>query len=168
MASGAQVVQILEIWPPATLFAVLGRRAGGSTPVEGVNIWQFDAATIWYLDFLCYLSGYGGSGLTLTLPWTAATATTGVTRWGAAVHRLLAGTDDIDVSHTYDYNVLDATAPGTSGMVLYSAITFTDGADMDSWANGELAIIRVRREANHANDTMAGNAELWALLGKET
>ena len=71
-------------------------------------------------------------------------------------------------AHTYDYNVLDATAPGTSGFVLYSTLAFTNGADMDSWANGELAIVRVRREANHANDTAAGNSELWGLLGIET
>lgn len=168
MASGDPVVIVHEVLPPATLFAQLARRPGGSTPVEGANIWGFDAATIWYLDFLCSLRGYGGAGLTFTLPWMAATATSGVTRWGTAVRRLQAGTDDIDASHTYDFNVLDATAPGTSGFTLYSEIAHTDGADMDSWANGELAIVRVRREANHANDTMAGNAQLWTLLGRET
>lgn len=162
------MVQIVEVWPPTTLFAVLTRRAGGSTPIEGVNVWAFDAATIWYLDFLCVLRGYGGGGLTFTLPWTAATATTGVTRWGIAIRRMAAGTDDIDTAHTYDFNVLDATAPATAGFVLYSDITFTNGTDMDSWATNELAIVRVRREANHANDTQAGNSELWGLFGRET
>lgn len=133
-----------------------------------MTVWAFDAATIWYLDFLCVLRGYAGGGLTFNLPWTAATATSGVTRWGLAIHRLAAGVDDVDAAHTYDYNVLDATAPATAGFVLYSTITFTNGVDMDSWANNELAIIRVRREANHANDTMAGNAELWTILGRET
>jgi hypothetical protein len=147
---------------------VLTRRAGGSTPAEGVNVWAFDAATIWYLDFLCALRGYGGGGLTFTLPWTAASAITGVTRWGIAVRRLGAGLDDIDTAHTYDFNVLDATAPATAGFLAYSTITFTNGADMDSWADGELAIVRVRREANHANDTQAGNSELWTLIGRET
>lgn len=168
MATGEPVVSVKAIYPPATLFAFIARRAGGSTPVEGVNVWQFDATTIWYLDFLCTLRGYGGGGLTFTLPWMAATATTGVTRWGLAVRRLLAGTDDIDASHTYDYNVLDATAPGTSGFTLYSEIAFTNGADMDSWADGESAIVRVRREASHANDSMAGFAQLLHLVGRET
>ena len=168
MASGDSVLSVLEILPPQTLYAVLTRRAGGSTPAEGVNVWAFDAATIWYLDWLCVLHGYDGGGLTFTLPWTAATAVTGVTRWGIAIRRLAAGTDDIDTSHTYDFNVLDATAPGTAGFPLYSTISFTDGADMDSWADGELAIVRVRREANHANDTMAGNSEIWTLFGRET
>lgn len=141
---------------------------GGSSPAEGNNVWAFDAATIWYLDFLCALRGYGGGGLTFTLPWTAATATSGVTRWGVAVRALVAGTDDIDTAHTYVYTALDATAPATSGFVLYSDIAVTNGANMDNWTNGQLAIVRVRREANHANDTMTGNSELWALLGKET
>jgi hypothetical protein len=169
MASGDPVVSVLNVLPPTTLFAVLTRRVGGSAPAEGVNVWAFDAATIWYIDFLCALRGYGGSGLTFTIPWTAATAVTGVTRWGIAIRRMAAGVDDIDTAHTYDFNVLDATAPATSGFVLYSDLTFTNGVDMDSWANNELAIVRVRREANHANDTMAGNSELWdSILGRET
>src|SRR5262245_28304520 len=168
MASGDAVLQVVDVWVPTSLFAVLTRRTGGSTPAEGVNVWSFDAATIWYLDFLCVLRGYGGGGLTFTVPWTAATATTGVTRWGIGIRRLAAGTDDIDASHTYDYNDVDATAPGTSGFPLYTDLAFTDGADMDSWANGELALVRVRRNATHTNDSMAGNSELWSILGRET
>lgn len=166
MASGDSVVSVVEIWPPTTLFAVLTRRVGASAPAEGANVWAFDAATTWYLDFLCVLRGYGGGGLTFTLPWTAATATSGTVIWGIGIRRLLASTDDIDVAHTYDYNASSAdTAPATSGTLLYSSIVFTNGADMDSWADGELAIVRVRRDIA---DTMAGNAELWTLIGRET
>lgn len=155
---------------PTTNFAILSRRVGGSSPAEGNNVWAFQPSTNdWVLDFLCYLRGYGGGGLTFTLPWTAATATSGVTRWGVAVRALVGGTDDIDTAHTYVYTALDATAPATSGFVLYSDIAVTNGANMDNWANGQLAIVRVRREANHANDTMVGNSELWGtILGRET
>jgi len=168
MASGDAVLSVLEVWPPTTIFAVLTRRVGGSTPAEGVNVWAFDAATIWYLDFLCLLRGYGGAGLTVTLPWMGATATTGVTRWGVAIRRLQAGVDDLDTAHTYSFTTVDATAPGTSGFPLYTDIAVTNGANMDNWANNELAIIRVRREANHANDTMTGDSHLFGLLGRET
>jgi hypothetical protein len=167
MASGDSVVQVLEILPTGTLSAGLTRRGASSTPGEGLLVWGFDAATIWYLDFLCVLRGYGGGGLTFTLPWMAASATSGVTRWGIAIRRLLEG-EDWDLAHTYDYNVLDATAPATAGFPLYSLVTFTDGADMDNWANNELAIVRTRREANHANDTMSGDAQLIHLYGRET
>lgn len=170
MASGDPVVQVLEIWPPQTLFAVIGRRAGGSAPAEGINVWAFDAATIWYLDFLCTLQGYGGGGLTFTIPWTAATATTGVCRLGIAIRRRLAGSggDDSDTAKTYDFNDADTTVAVNAGIEIATDITFTDGVDMDSWANNERALVRVRRNASHANDTMAGNAELWGLIGRET
>jgi hypothetical protein len=168
VASGDAVLSVSEIIPPTSLFAVLTRRVGGSTPAEGFNVWAFDAATIWYLDFLCALRGYAGGGLTFTLPWMAATAITGVTRWGIAIRRFQAGVDDIDTAHTYVYTALDATAPGTSGFTLYSTLAVTNGTNMDNWGTDETAIVRVRREANHANDTMAGDAQLVHLVARET
>lgn len=168
MASGNPVVQILEVMTPATLAAELSVRVGGSTPAERVPIHLFDAATIEYIDYKCVLRGYGGGGLTLTLPWSAASATSGVTRWGAAIRRMTDDAVDIDASQTYDYNDVDDTAASASGELSMPTITFTNGADMDSWADGEVAILRVRRNAAHANDTMTGDAELWGLIGKET
>lgn len=131
-------------------------------------MWDFNDTTIEYMDFLCMLEGYGGGGLTWTLPWSAATATTNETRWGVAVRRITDDAEDVDSSHTYDFNDVDDTAPSASGECSYPTVTMTDGADMDSWADGELAIVRVRRNASHANDDMSGDAELWAPTGKET
>lgn len=168
MASGQVVGQISEVMFPGANFPELVVRTGGSTPAERVNLFRFDAAIIEYLDFKVMLRGYGGGGLTLTLPWSAATAVTGVTRWGAAVRRMQDDLEDIDIAHTYDYNDVDDTAPSASGELSYPTLTFTDGADMDSWANGEMAIVRVRRNASHANDTMAGDAELWGIEIRET
>lgn len=160
MASGQRVVNILQVIPPATLAPQLTVRAGGSTPAERTLCYGFDAATIEYLDFLCELVGYDGGGLTLTIPWMAATATSNSTRWRAAIRAIADDAEDLDTSHTYDYNAVDATAPSAAGEVKYTTITFTDGADMDNWANGQLAILRVSREANHANDNMTGDAQL--------
>lgn len=168
MASGAPVVQVLEVMHPGANFAPLSIRTGGSTPAERVPVYLFDAATIEYLDFKCRLAGYGGGGLTFTIPWSAVSATTGVTRWGIAIRRMTDDAVDIDASHTYDYNDVDDTAASVSGELSYPTITFTNGADMDSWGDGEIAIVRVRRNASHANDTMTGDAELWGLVGKET
>ena len=168
MATGNPVVEIIEVLTPAANAAELTVRAGGSTPGERLTVHAFDAATIEYLDFKCALRGYGGGGITLTHPWSAASATSGVTRSGAAIRRLTDDAVDIDASHTYDYNDTDDTAASASGEISMPTIAFTSGADMDSWADGEVAIIRVRRNASHANDTMTGDAELWGLLGKET
>lgn len=168
MASGAPVVQILRIMPPAANYATPDQRAGGSTPAEAIDVWAFDAATDQFLDYLCRLQGYAGGGLTFTVAGMAASATSNVARMGIAIHALVDDADDVDVSHTYDFNEVDITAASASGEVTYDPITFTHGADMDSWADGELAIVRVTRNADHANDTMVGAFQLVSLSGKET
>lgn len=169
MASGQIVVLVIDVLYPATTPATPVMRAGGSSPAESTILHAFDAATIEYLDFLCYLMpNYAGGGLTFTTPWAGATATTGVVRIGIAIRRIQDDAEDLDTSHTYDYNDTDDTVASASGELSYPTTAFTDGADMDSWAVGEMAIIRVRRNASHANDTMAGDAQLAALVGKET
>ncbi|RIK41612.1 MAG: hypothetical protein DCC55_11385 [Chloroflexi bacterium] len=168
MASGDPVVQILEISAPAANFPQYDMRAGGSTPAERVPVWRFDADTIEYLDFKCVLQNYDGGGLTFKLPWSATSATSGATRWGVAIRRINDDAEDIDVSHTYDYNDVDDTAASASGELSYASVSFTDGSDMDSWSEGEVAIVRVRRNASHANDNMTGDAELWGLWAVET
>ena len=167
MASGDNVVQVLQIMPPGANFATPDIRGGGSTPGEQVEVWDFGASAIEYLDFKCKLEGYDGGGLTFTTPWSASSATSGTTRWGIAIRRIQDDAEDIDAAHTYAYNDGDDTAPSVSGELSYPTITFTDGADMDSWAEGEVAIVRVRRNATHANDDMGGDAELWTLFGLE-
>ena len=168
MASGDAVVQVLEIMPPGANTATPDVRAGGSTPAENVVVWDFDDTTAEYLDFKCMLRGYGGGGLTFTIVWSASTATTNETRWGIAVRRMQDDAEDIDSSHSYSFNTVDDTAPSASGELSYPTITFTDGADMDSWADDELAIVRVQRDAANAADDMSGDAELWTIIGEET
>lgn len=168
MASGDPVVQILRELPPGSSMAPLGRRAGGSTPAESALVWFFDASAIEYMDFLCQLRGYDAGGLTLTLPWSATSATSNAVRWGAAIRRFQDDAEDVDTSQTYDFNDVDDTCASASGELSYPTITFTDGADMDSVADGEYFILRIRRNASHANDTMSGDAELWAVAGVET
>lgn len=170
--SGKTRVQILRIMPPDTVdIALINLRGGGSTPAEQVGIWDFVPTTAKqnYLDFMCWLPAtYSGGGLTFDLPWTAATATSGQTRWEIAIRRMEDDVDDIDVSHTYVYNGVSDTAASVSGELSYPQITFADGSDMDGWTGGEIAIVRVRRDPDNADDNMTGNAQLWGLIGQET
>lgn len=169
MASGDPVVQVLAVMPPGTNAATLDFRPGGSTPPENVLVYDFDDSAIEYMDYLCKLEGYGGGGLTFTRPWSASTATSGASRWGLAIRRMNDDAEDIDSAHTYDFNEVDDTAASASGELSYATITFSNGVDMDSWAEGELAIVREMRNATHANDTMSGDAEAWGPpLGLET
>jgi len=168
MASGDPVVQVIRVVPPAANAATVDWRAGGSTPAENFEVYDFDDGTDEFIDFLCKLEGYGGSGLTCTLTWSATTATTGNVVWGLAVRRIQDDAEDVDTSHTYVYNTVTDAAPSASGEVVYPTIAFTDGADMDSWAEGELAIVRVTRDADNGSDTLSGDAEFWFLFGLET
>ncbi|KKK65637.1 hypothetical protein LCGC14_2972130, partial [marine sediment metagenome] len=63
-------------------------------------------------------------------------------------------------------SVDNTTVPGTAGLVDIVTVTFTDGADMDSVAVGELFRLKVTRDA--VSDDAAGDAELVAVEIKET
>jgi hypothetical protein len=168
MASGNPIVQVIRVLPPATSFAYLTNIAGGSTPAERSLVWTFPDAAATYLDMLCALKGYGGGGLTLRLAWSSL-ATSNNAVWQAAIRRIVDDAEDMDTSHSYDYNNSGAvTAPSAVNELSYDSITFTDGADMDSWADNELAYIRLLRDPAHASDNLANTAYLWGLWGYET
>lgn len=168
MASGDPVVQVLAVMPPGANSASIDTRTGGSTPAEEVVVYDFDAAASEYLDRKCLLSGYDGGGLTFTTPWSASTATSNQARWEIGIRRVQDDAEDIDSSHSYDTNGVSDTCASAAGELSYPTIAFTDGADMDSWADGEIAIVRIYRDHDHADDTMSGDAELWNLSGAET
>jgi hypothetical protein len=167
------VVQVNAIMPPSTAFATYGVRLGGSTPAEQVPYYSFDAAADNYLDYYCRLAGYAGTtGLTFSLTWMAATATTGGVLWALAIRRIGDDIEDLDTAQTYDYNEIRDVCASASGELSYCTITFTNGVDMDSLANNEAFILRLRRRGSDntatTGDDMAGAAQLVDILGSET
>ena len=169
MASGQVVAVVKRAIPPATSYATPDVRASASSPAENFLVFDFDDASIEYMDFLCYLtSAYDQSGLTIVLPWTATSATSGAVVWSAAIRRLNTA-ENVGASHTYDFNnATAATAPGTNGNPTYTTVAFTDGADMDSLVEDEMFILRIRRVPTDAGDTMTGDGELWFPIVRET
>lgn len=165
----AGVVIVQRAMPPGANAATVGLITGGATPAEKVFTWDFDPTTVEYMDFLCLLKSYNGGGLTFTLPW-ASGATTGDVIWSIGVRRLTDDAEDIDsTAHSYDYNDVTDTTASAAGELSYPTLAFTDGSDMDSWADGELAIVRVRRRADQGGDTLNSNdARLISLFGFET
>lgn len=168
MASGDPVVIFLEASPLGETGATPDILDGGSTPPEKVKVWDFDAGAIEYLDFKVQLVGYSGGGLTFRIKWSADTAITNETEWEIGIRAFPDDAEDLDSAHTYLFNAVTATAPSALNEVSYDDITFTDGADMDNWAEGEIAILRFRRNATSGNDDMAGDAGLWSITGEET
>lgn len=171
MASGDTLLKFVAATgtPPTTLAASFSVRTGGSTPAETVPVLAFDAASDEYMDFIGVMpQAYAGGGLTLKLIWSATSATSGNCIWGAAFRSMEDDAEDIDSSHSYSFNTVTDAAASASGEVVYAEVTFTDGADMDSVGAGDAFILRVYRDADNASDTMAGDAELWAVEIRET
>lgn len=165
MASGNTLVTFAatDNHPPASAYATPDVR--NSHPVL-----DFDAG----VDESAIVSAvlprhYAGGGLTVTLIWMASSATTGNVIWNAAIERLEDEGTDLDAdSFAAAQAAAAAAAPATNGALQYTTITFTSGAQMDSLAVGEAFRLKITRDADHASDTMAGDAELLAVEIKET
>jgi len=138
------------------------------TVVNNQPVLEFDAAAIETTLLSGVLSSaYAGGGVTVTLIWTSATATSGDCMWASAIERQPVGhpigTDDFAAGQT-----VTATAPGTAGTLVYTTIAFTHGAQMDSLAVGERFRMWVSRSATNGSDTMTGDARLVAVSLRET
>lgn len=132
-------------------------------------VWDFDAAANEILDFETVLPrNYNGGGLTVTIVWSATTATANVTRWLASFERHQEDVTDIDADSFATAKAVNATAPGTNGARAYDTIAFTDGAEIDSLAAGESFRFRLERDATDVGDTMLGDAELARIEIRET
>lgn len=170
MASGQPVVQIVRELQPVTTGAIPVTFVGTSTPAERFFGWRFDDAANAFMDYLIRLQGYAGGGLTIQLAHVPLTGTPGnAVRISAAIRRIQDDAEDLDTTaHTYDYNAATLTTASALGEVAYDTIAFTNGVDMDSLAEGELGVLRIRREPADAADTLAGNWLLLAVSGIET
>lgn len=110
---------------------------------------------------------YDGGGVEVYLHYSMTSATSGDIDWDAAFERIGDQQQDIDSDSFAAVNSTDnTTVPGASGNVDVISISFTDGADMDSVAVGELFRLKVTRDAT--SDTASGDAELHAIEIRET
>lgn len=147
---------------PAASFATLDSR-------NAHLVLDFDAGTDENAVFHGILPRhYAGGGLTVSLLWAGTSATSGNTIWNVAIERLADEAQDIDSDGFASAQAATAAAPATSGMLQYTDVTFTSGAQMDSLAAGEAFRLKVTRDADNGSDTMTGDAELWAVEVRET
>lgn len=159
MAAGEIVGAILQEEPPSSNFATRDLR-------NAHTVWDFDDTTDEEMVWKFLLSPrYNSGGLTVTLPTAATSATSGNVVWQVAIERVTDENQDIDSDSFVAFNGSGAVAvPSTSGNVKDIDVTFTDGADMDSLAAGEMGRIKVRRDADNtsATDSVSGDIELWS------
>lgn len=148
--------------PPSANFATFDTR-------NSVPVLDFDDATDESAVFGGVLpNNYAGGGLTVILVWMATSATSGDVRWDVAIERHEDDNFDIDSDGFASAQSATGTTASASGEQQYTSIAFTNGAQMDALAAGESFRIKVTRDANHAADTMSGDAELLRVIVKET
>jgi len=132
---------------------------------------RFDASTDEFADFTGFMpENYGAGGLTATLCWSAGPsgATSGNVVWNLAFERLQDEVDNFDSDSIASVQAVTSAAPSTAGLIQYATISFTNGAQMDSVAAGEMFRMRLSRDADNASDTMTGDAYFAFVNLKET
>lgn len=148
--------------PPSSNFAALTRR-------NNHFLANFDASTDWSLDFADILDRtYTGGGITITIGWMSASATTGNVIWNAAIERHTDDAEDLDSDGFAAVQAVTDACASATGEISYCNITFTNGAQMDSLAVGESFRLRITRDADNGSDTMAGYAQLHSVECRET
>lgn len=165
MASGDTLIVFTALHnePPGTGYATLDTR--NAHPVL-----DFDQTAVERAVFTGIMPrSYAGGGVTVYLHVSADSITSGNYIFDVAFERIGDGQQDVDSDGFAAAQSLAATAvPGTDGHVDIVSIPFTDGAQMDSVAAGELFRIYVERDADNGNDTAAADMELHAIEIKET
>jgi len=147
--------------PPSSNFATLDTR--NLHPVL-----DFDATTNEDAVFSGVMPQiYAGGGVTVFLHYAMTSAVALTVDWDVAFERIGDQTLDIDADSFAAVNSVDnTTVPATAGLVDIVSVAFTDGADMDSVAVGELFRLKVTRDA--ASDDATGDAELLAVEIRES
>lgn len=148
--------------PPSANYATLDIR-------NGHPCLDFDDTT----DESAVFSGvlpthYGGGGITVYLHVALLTAVANNMKWEAAFERVGDGQQDIDADgFAAAQNSGDVAVPGTSGFVKIVAITFTNGAQMDSVAVGEEFRLKVTSKVPTGTKA-TGDRQLCKVHLKET
>ena len=163
MASGDTLLILMPYGnePTATNYATLDTR--NQHPCL-----DFDDTTNEYAVWSAILPrNYDGGGIVVLLHFAMTSAEVNTVDWDAAFERI--GDQQLDIdgdSFAAVQSVDNTTVPGTSGLVDIVSISFTNGAQMDSIAVGELFRIKINRDA--ASDDAVGDAELLAVELQET
>jgi len=134
-------------------YATMGAR-------NGHRVLNFDDTSNEFIVFSSNMpSNYSGNGIAVHIYASAASATSGIVRWGASVERVTNEIIDIDGdSFSPSNNVHAIDVPATSGQLQKFSIFFENGADMDSVVAGDQFRLKIFRDA--VSDTATGDAEI--------
>jgi hypothetical protein len=134
---------------------------GTNFPVPGL---AFDAATQETCFFPFAAEAYGSGNLTIRIQWYADSASSGGVAFGASLAAITPNTDTQDVeTKAFATEVIGTdTHLGTTGQRDHEfSITLTQ---LDSLANGDDCVLRIRRAPADAGDTMTGDAIIKRII----
>lgn len=164
MASG-QTIDRIHAWadePPTSSYPTKDLR--NFHPVL-----DFDAASDEATQWSRILPrNYAGGGLTVNIHFSATGITSGNVIFDVSFERIGTGSQDTDSDGYAAVQSVTSAVPATDGNVGVASVAFTNGAQMDSIAVGELYRIKVNRDANNGSDTAAADVELHHIEIKET
>jgi hypothetical protein len=153
----------------ATAEIPLRYAGGGAAPAAwaanaaGVPYLTFDDTTVEQARYQGVVPANYASGLTLTIYYSMASATTGKVDFEASVMAVTADdAADVDTDSFDTVNAANETVPGTAGYMSALEIPLTNA---DGVAAGDLIIIKLERDADDAtDDTATGDAEVRAVV----
>ncbi len=122
-------------------------------------VWDFDAATNEFIVFTEIMPrNYDGGGVILYIHYAMSSAEADTIDLDGAFERIGDQQQDLDSDGFAAVQSVDnVTVPGNAGDVDIVSIAFTDGAEIDSIAVGELYRLKITRDAD--NDDAAGDLE---------
>jgi len=111
---------------------------------------------------------YAGGGVTVyaVVSFSSDTNATHTGQLEISFERIGDAQQDLDSDGFAAANNMTVTVPSTGGNTEVGSVTFTDGADMDSVAAGELFRIKVHCDVSDSD--FAGDLELLRLVLRET
>lgn len=165
MASGDSLITFRPYnnEPPASNYATLDHRN-----IHPVLDFDKDADESAIFSEVMPRNYAGTTGITVYIHWSADGVVVNEVIWDVAFERIGDGQQDIDSDGFASVQSVTDTAPGTDGYVTIASIAFTDGAQMDSIAIGELFRLKITRDADNGSDDLDADAELHAVEIKET
>lgn len=141
---------------PAQIFKYNGTNA----PVPAL---LFDASTNEHAVWVFLASKYGSGNLTCEIDWFADTATSGAVKWGVSIGAVTALIDTQDLTTktlATEQTVTDSHLGTTAKRLHRASVTISN---LDSLTVGDRVLLKVRRLADDAADTMSGDAALAGL-----
>ena len=109
---------------------------------------------------------YGGGGVTLTIGFMTASATSGSTTITGALKSVTNNVDTLDTKAFATAQTASGTAPTSADRIRHVTITFTDGAQMDSGAAGEYFRLQVGRDVT--GNSLTGDIQVVFAALKES